>query len=268
MELGVNRRLELLATGLTDNDLRRMVRRNELIAVRPGWYATRDADPQAVVAARNHGALSGPTALDKHGFWVPPGYDSVHIRSGKAALDLGKACCRPSGPPIPVHTILDQAPLALCAAIPCMTGDDWIAVADSFMHSAQLDVELLRAMLPRPTRVIDTLLTECDPCSQSGTETLVRIRLRRLGFEVVVQPRLIGVGFSDLLVGRLLIECDSELHHTSLENYRNDRRALAMGYSTMRLTYDDVLYGWDDTVADIEKTLADDRHRIAPAWDD
>lgn len=272
VELGVKSRTELIAGGLTDNDLRRMVRRGELAVERRGWYSTPGADSDALLAARGYGALSGPTALDKHGIWVPPGYEEVHIRAGKDAMRRGTACCRPPGPPLPVHSILDPVPLALCSAVGCMSPDDWIVVADSVLNSQGLDVELLPAMLPRANATIEMLLAECDPRSQSGTETMVRTRLRRRGHDVVVQPNLIGLGWFDLRVGRLLIECDSKLHHTSLENYRKDRRrdrkSLARGYSTMRLTYDDVLYGWDDTLADITRTLDDDRHRLPPPGDE
>jgi hypothetical protein len=32
----------------------------------------------------------------------------------------------------------------------------------------------------------------------------------------------------------------------------------------MRITYDDVLYGWDDVLADIRSITRTDRHRIRP----
>lgn len=67
-----------------------------------------------------------------------------------------------------------------------------------------------------------------------------------MGFSVIVQPRIEGVGRVDLRVGKLLIECDSKAHHTSMANYRNDRRrdrcALVRGWLKMRLTYEDVVY--------------------------
>ena len=52
MDLGVLNRAELLATDLTDADLRRKVRSGELTRLRSGWYAGRDADDDAVIAAR------------------------------------------------------------------------------------------------------------------------------------------------------------------------------------------------------------------------
>jgi very-short-patch-repair endonuclease len=119
-----------------------------------------------------------------------------------------------------------------------------------------------------PASRVAALLDKCDPDSQSGTESITRVRLRAVGFSVVVQPRIPGVGRVDLRVGRLLLECDSIRHHTSLENYHNDRRrdrrALVDGWLAMRITYDDVLYGWDAVIADIRAITRSDRHRKLP----
>ena len=82
VNLGVFSRPELRARGLTDADLRRKVRRGELLVPRRGWYAQPEADPDAVAAAKRYGALSCASALTKHKLWVPPGYDSLHVRAG------------------------------------------------------------------------------------------------------------------------------------------------------------------------------------------
>lgn len=266
MDLGVLNRAELLATDLTDADLRRKVRSGELTRLRSGWYAGRDADDDAVIAARRFGAISCVTGLRKHGLWIPPGYDSLHVRAGKAAQGRRRDYCHLPGRPLPVGTILDEIPLCLCCAAGCMTAEDWIAVTDSALNSLDLDIADLHEQMPRTDARIDHLLSRCDSRSQSGTESIVRVRLRALGFRVEVQPKIPDVGHVDLKVGRLLLECDSKLHHTSLENYRKDRRrdrkSLGHKYMAMRLTYDDALYGWDETLADIREVTLPQRHRI------
>ena len=89
VNLGVFSRPELRARGLTDADLRRKVRRGELLVPRRGWYAQPEADPDAVAAAKRYGALSCASALTKHKLWVPPGYESLHVRAGKSACRRG-----------------------------------------------------------------------------------------------------------------------------------------------------------------------------------
>lgn len=251
---------------LSDADLRRRIRNGELTRPRPGWYARPDADTDALTAAKRYGALTCVTALKKHGLWVPPGYDSVHVRAGKSAQGRRRDYCQLPGRPMAVDTILDPIPVALACAASCMSAEDWIAVADSALNTLGLSIDELRAMMPRTSRRIKDLLAQCDPRSQSGTESIMRVRLRALGFHVEVQPEIKGVGHVDLRLGRLLLECDSKLHHTSLESYRKDRKrdrtSLGQRYFTMRLTYDDVLYGWEDTLADIREVTLPERHRM------
>ncbi|GAA1461518.1 DUF559 domain-containing protein [Williamsia maris] len=144
-----------------------------------------------------------------------------------------------------------------------MSEEHWIAACDSALESGLVDRADLDVVLNARGR---SLLSKCDERSQSGTESICRVRLRALRFGVVVQPKIAGVGKVDLRVGKLLIECDSKTHHTSLENYQNDRRrdrsALVTGWMTMRVTYDDVLYGWDGVLDDVQTITRADRHRI------
>jgi very-short-patch-repair endonuclease len=267
MNLGIMSRAELLASDLTDNDLRRMVRRGELTQVRRGWYAKPDADTTALSACRRGGSLSCVSALKKHGVWVPPGYDSLHVRATKHAQCRRRDFCVLPGRPLPIDTILDSVPVALACAARCMTDEDWIACADSVMNSQGIKVAELRSQLPYVSAHIDRLLLRCDHRSQSGTESLVRDRLYLRGFHVEVQPAIDDVGHVDLKLGRLLLECDSKLHHTSLESYRKDRRrdrkSVAQNLISIRLTYDDVLYGWDETLEDILAITKPGKHRLS-----
>ncbi|WP_083444464.1 hypothetical protein RND64_02575 [Gordonia sp. w5E2] len=259
VNLGVFSRPELRARGLTDADLRRKVRRGELLVPRRGWYAQPEADPDAVAAAKRYGALSCASALTKHKLWVPPGYESLHVRAGKSATPRRADYCTLPGAPLPVTTITDTIGLSLVCAAGCMKDDDTIATLDSAMHTLDIDVDDLRLMLPQTSPLIEALLLECDPRSMSGTESLTRVRCRRAGFEVEVQPEISEAEHADLRIGRLLIECDSKLYHLSPANYTNDRhrdrRSLTQGRPTLRLTYDDVLYGWEQTLDDITEIV-------------
>ncbi len=260
---GVFTTAELIRLGVSESRIRRAARTGDLIRLRQGWYARPDADPTVVAAVRRGGVLSCVSALQHHGAWIAPGYDAVHVRTSKSLRGSMTQSCRGHGPPPPAATAVDPVDIALGCALGCMSDEHWIAACDSVLESGralQADIEShLGSRGP-------SLLAKCDTNSQSGTETLVRLRLRALNFNVVVQPRISGVGKVDLRVGKLLIECDSKMHHTSLENYRNDRRrdriALIRGWLTMRLTYDDVIYGWDETLAAIRGITKPERHRI------
>lgn len=259
-------RAELRLRGLDGWALRKQLKSGSLLSLRTGWYAIPAADPLVVEAVRLGGALSCVSALRKHRLWVPPGYDRAHVRTSKYGKQHLVRSCQGPGRPVPVETALDPFPIALGCAFRCMTAEDWIAVCDSVLNTFKLTVPQLQFEMGAISRPMYDLMEKCDRRSQSGTESLARLRLRAAGFSVVVQPGVFSVGWVDLRIGRLLIECDSEQHHTSLANYRNDRRrdrnALVDGWMTMRLTYDDVLYGWDEVMADIRAITRSDRHRI------
>ncbi len=263
MDHGVFSTAQLKTAGATDAQIRRAVAAGDLLRLRPGWYARTDADPGVVGAVRAGGVLGCVSALHHHRVWVAPGYDTLHVRSSKGLRDKVAKSCRGVGPPSPTRTAVDSPAVALGCAARCMTDEHWIAACDSVLASRLANrADIVAELGPRGR----ALLHKCDARSQSGTESLVRVRLRALGFEVVVQPEIDGVGRVDLRVGRLLIECDSKAHHTSLANYQNDRRrdryALIRRWMKMRFTYDDVLYGWEDSVASVRAITRPRRHRM------
>ncbi len=266
---GVFTRAEILRLGHTDGSIRRLVDSGALTRLRNGWYATLTADPEVVAAVARGGALSCASALKRHGFWVAPGYTAPHVTAPHIRGPRGRQLpgfCRHHGRGRPVRGPVDPVDLALACAAKCMSAEDFIVVADSVLNSRAMTTEDLRRAL---TGLIDArtdrLLDNCDPRAQSGTETLTRIRLRSRGYKVVVQPDRPSGGHSDLAIGRLILECDSKQHHTSIENYEKDRwqdrKSLLAGRFTIRLTYSMVMHQWDEVFTDIEAFVRADRHR-------
>ena len=95
---------------------------------------------------------------------------------------------------------------------------------------------------------------------------MVRLRLRSKKVDVGVQVHIPGYGHADLLVGeRLIIEVDSKAHHIGLAEYAEDRRrdqvAAGRGLLRMRLTYENVVYGWPETERVILAAVHDGHHR-------
>jgi hypothetical protein len=66
---GVARRDQILSAGLSGTDITAAVRRGELRRVRRAHYASRRAQPDAVVAARVGGRLAGLSAARSYGLW-------------------------------------------------------------------------------------------------------------------------------------------------------------------------------------------------------
>ena len=272
-EHGVYRWAELLTLGMSQSQVRRAVRDGSITPVRRGWYAVNGADPRVVAAVRGGGALSCVSALERHGVWVPPTGTDVHIRGNAPAWQrAGAAYCRHFGRPMPVNHAVDDAYIALRHALRCLDHDGIVVVCDSLLNLSRSP----RTRILAPTDIVAAFdgasqgvracLDRCDGRAQSGTESLARLRLRRLGLTVRVQVYVPGLGHVDLMVGdRLIVEVDSRRHHTGVDNYAEDRRrdrvAARHNLLRVRLTYENVVYGWDETVADILGTVRNGYHR-------
>lgn len=262
---GVYPRKALLAMGYDDAAIRRAVASGDLVRLRTGWFAIAGHDPAVADAVRAGGALACVSALKWHGLWVPPGYPDTHVRRARTGAGIRPGCAAFGGVRAVVEAV-DPAPWALACAVRCMRAEDWVATCDSYFHLTGTSADDLVAALGRPGPAVRRLLGRTDARSESGTESIVRLRLLALGYAVVVQPILPGVGRVDLRIGKLLIECDGRQYHSDVAAFTKDRardrRAVIDGWITMRLTYDDVLFGWDETLQDIRAITAAGRHRI------
>ncbi|WP_244945737.1 endonuclease domain-containing protein [Gordonia zhaorongruii] len=259
-------RKELAALGYDDDHaLQRAIRAGDLVRLRIGWYAFRVHDRTVASAVRDGGVSTCVDALRLHDLWVPPTPPRLHLRRGRHRTGKHVACRPCSGSLRSATRAVDPVPVALKYAVHCLDADEWIAVCDSYMNSSLIDPADLRADMGSSSATVRRLLDWTDRRSQSGTESITRVRLKSLGYSVVVQPGIEGVGWADLRIGKLILECDSRLHHSSKAAYERDhhrdRRALVDGWLVMRLTYDDVLYGWDTVLEDIRAITTPDRHR-------
>ena len=253
---GVVRTAQLQACDLTAADIRTATRSGKLSALRHGWYAAPNADPTVVRAVRAGGVLTCLSALDVHGYWTPP-LSALHIRrtehgkyraaSARSGTDIHECSVRRDNPS-PVGSV-DGSLSALRSMPGCVTQEELVAVVDSMLHKRRVAINDIRDALSGHPRHIRDLLRRCDHRAESGTESLVRLRLRRLHVKVTPPVQIPGVGRVDLLVGnRLVIEIDSWKHHSAYEAYENDRaRDLALNeldYLVIRPTYRRVMFDW------------------------
>lgn len=263
-ECGVYSSGELEALGMGAAARAAAVADGTLTRLRRRWYAADGHDREAAQAVRVGGTLSCVSALRKHGLWIPPGYPEVHVRRARPGPD--EPSCRGHGRMRAGSSAIDSVVVALECASRCMSDEDWIVVCDSVQNTYGISAETLRSRMGRLPKRVRELFAKTDGRSQSGTESILRVRLRALGFHVVVQPTIPGVGRTDLLLGRLILECDGRLYHSGAQQFRSDRRrdrkALIGGYLSMRFTYDDVLYDWAAVLADIRAVTRKRRHRV------
>ncbi|OYO18405.1 hypothetical protein CGZ93_15595 [Enemella dayhoffiae] len=255
---GVLSAAQLRRVGVDHRETQDLVRRGVLSRVRRGWYrgGSYVSDP-VLRAVRAGGALTCLPALKLAGLWTPT-HHQVHVRRPEALtgpLPKGVVDCRPSGRRPPVHRAVDPIGMSLLCAGRCRSTHEFVVLLDSALDKKKLTRTELEHLLADEPRAIRRALQHVDR-AESGTETLVRLRLRSRGIKLRPQAVIPGIGRVDLLVGeRLVIEVDSYEHHSQGAGYEEDRprdqQLLALGYLVIRVSYLQVLFRWAEAEASI-----------------
>lgn len=261
------RTAQLREGGATAREIGRARTSGEIIAVRRGVFALPHADAELIHAALHGGAPGCVTAARMHGLWVLGERDGLHIwhGSGGNQRPCGDAACRPLphwdqgdaaiGVLPPIRNVLLQ--LAMCAG-----EETFFAALESGLrhHRVRLaDLRWLERRLPGRMR---WLLAFARADADSGLESLIRLRLHKLGIQVRTQVWITGVGEVDFVIGdRLIVEADGRQNHDDRESIpghslrhkdlQRDARAAALGYETLRFDYAMIVHHWDTVVAAI-----------------
>ena len=249
---GVASRAQLESTGLPGAAIDRSVGRG-VRRVRRGWYATDSAHPDVVRAVEVGGALSCVSALAALGVWTLPHHE-LHVRVARGVrlgptrgvrVHWSAATDRLDFP-------LDSPVRAFELMLRCADLTASIVAADSALNRrliASDELAMMCAATPRGRLVLGRL----DGASESGLETVARIRLRRLGVGVQAQVTIASVGRVDLLIGdRLVLELDGARWHGDFESdRRRDRALVAAGYIVVRASYAQVLHEWSEVETQI-----------------
>jgi very-short-patch-repair endonuclease len=243
----------------------RAARRNgAVVRVRRGWYALPSVNPLVVAAATVGGSLTCVSGCQFYGAWLPPDA-GLHVAVPKRSRHLKHPL---NGLPVvgtaPGLTIHWSGPVGLGAsfaagALPireclvevlhCQPPDFAFAILESLLANRALgmaDVEWLSTEVPSRR----LLLRRARSDAGSGTESLFRYRMSRLGIEMQSQVEVDGVGRVDFVIGdRLIVEIDSRQHHGEraqrIRDLDRDAAAHALGYLPLRFDYIQVTSDWD-----------------------
>ncbi len=249
-------RADLYAEGWTWRTIRGAITDGVLIRARRDAYLDGSVDAATRVAGEVGGQLACVSELARRGVFVLERgglHVRMHARNGRvrrtpAGLRVhwtGGDGSRAANVPI-----ID----ALVEAMRCQPPIEAIATLDSALHRGLIDEPALaevRQRLPKRLRVLCKLV---DARAEAGGESIMRLLLRKLGCQVESQVEIPGVGRVDFLVdGWLIVECDSQAHHSTWEHQRRDRRrdqaAAARGYATFRPIAEDIFWNREVVVA-------------------
>lgn len=262
---------ELRRRGVSRAELARALRSGEVTRARQGVYALPETAKAWVHAASHGGTIGCAEAAAVHGLWVLDLPPSHHVWMGDAGTprSVCQDCVRHwdegrvrVGEAAPV-------PNALLQMATCCSEDAFFAALESALRHSLLSpaaLVWLRRHLPASMR---WLVSFARADADSGLESLIRLRLHRIGIHVRTQASVAGVGEVDLLIGeRLIIEADGRENHARekerSKDLRRDAAAAAAGYTTLRFTYELIIDDWPLVEAAIRGALARDAH-LAPA---
>lgn len=276
---GIAKAGELARAGHSPDRIYAAVLAGRILRVRKGWYANVDLAPDAVRAFRVGGRMTCASGAAHHGLWVPD-YSGLHLAVPRRASRLRTADdfrMRLSDHPddeVIVHwgrrdPSGSRQVVGLLECIPqafaCRGPEFGFIVLESALRKGRLDAIDRRTVLDA-LRVPDReLARRASSASDSGTESMVRLRLMALGIGHVQQARLGGVGPVDFLIGdSLVIEVDSREHHSDpYRDRRKDAELSIRGYRVLRFMYSQIVYEWPVVEASILAALSRGDHRPA-----
>lgn len=255
---GVVRTRALHRLGATTADIRRVCRRGGVLRLREGVLATPTAHRDVVAAARHGGEVACVSALRLMGVWVLETLDlvrspsSLHVWVGASGRRHPHERCGCVNHNDGGRAGFGVVPLtlALVQVARCQGAECFFAAFESawrmglLTRSTRADV---RAALPAGMR---WLVDIARPDADSGLESILRLRLHRLGIRLESQvwiPEIRGrVDF--LLDGVLILETDGRENHDGASfrqrDLVRDARTATLGYDTLRFDYAMVLHDW------------------------
>jgi very-short-patch-repair endonuclease len=248
---GVASTREFGSAGVDAYSLELAVRGGALERLREGVYASADAPEAVRVAVRHGGVLGCLSRVREEGLWVLVDEPSVHVampQNGRRRPHTDCTCV--------IHwsrsvsrggraSLLD----AIAQLLGCRGEEEFFVALESAMRKRRFT----RADLARLESVVMVkhrwLVRFARWDADSGLESLLRLRLHRIGFSLHSQVRVPGVGIVDFVLGdRLILEVDGKPNHAGAPERHKDLMrdvvAAAHGFDTLRFDYAMVVHDW------------------------
>lgn len=273
---GVARTRALLRARVSRRDLSAAVRSGALVRPRHGVYAD-PATPGSVIEALSHrGVVACLSAARSWGLWVLEDDDprthtwvAGHHHPVRLALELdpedGGCCILHRDAPLDAPSLTRVGLLhSLVQILACVGEEAFFAALESALRQRRVTkaaLVRLRARIPERSRwLVDFARADAD----SGLESILRLRLHRLGLTLSCQVSIPGVGRVDFVIGDcLILEADGRTHDgpTRHADRMRDAAAAALGFSTLRFDYALLMHEWPLVEAAILATLRRGVHR-------
>ena len=257
-----------LRSRVTAATLRAAVQSGAIIRLRRGTYACPHLDEATAHAARIGGALTCVSVLAAAGVWAGSRADQELVHVQVPPTHSGRPSVARLHWEIARYGMASRwrvTPLqALWQAMWCLDEENAIAAMESAIHEGFLSEREVRRLGRLAPRRLQDGIRRLVVNSGSGNETIVRLRLQRYGYDVVAQGNVPGMGHEDLVVEDCVgLEVDSQRWHDGNDQYTidrdRDRHVAGFGRPVLRLRPAYIHESWQQTLAVIERTVADAR---------
>lgn len=239
------------AIGATRAQLCRAVDAAAVERLRNGVFAVPGTDPVVALAARHGGEVACVSALRRYGVWVLDDAALTHVWVGANGRahdhpDCGCVTHRDAGASAFGSVSLVHA---LVQAAACLGAETFFAAFESAWRLGLLTAADRVEVRSRLSARLRWLVDVARPDSDSGLESVLRLRLLRLGIVLRCQVWIDGVGRVDFVLDdRIILEVDGRMNHDGAslrhKDLVRDAEAAAQGYETLRFDYALVIHDW------------------------
>ena len=257
-------RQQLMTHGAAARAIRDAVAVDAIRRIGRGIYACPHIDSETRITASAGVQIDCLSALDRHGVWSGIPAHTLHVRARPHhhINRLPRASHVHWSRQWTPRAGTEVSPVdALLQAMRCLQPIDWLASAESALHTGYLsegewhDVVRIAPQWMRPT------IARLDRGAQSGFETHTREQLVSAGHRVRTQVGVVGASALDLLVDECVgVETDGEKWHGP-ERFIHDRTKDIVveghGIRVLRIGRPHIFDSWPRTLATIERMISD-----------
>lgn len=258
---------DLIRAGATTYGIRTAIASGPLMRVRRDWIALPDCDPELLLAARSGARLTCLTAAQRLGLWVAgdaathlslPAHASRHNIPTDAVAHWAVGPVAVSGPWLtePLENVLVQV-------AECQPFESAVVVLDSALRLKKITAGHLERIATRSRR-FRAARAAATAFSDSGIETIPRLRLARIGIALRQQVVIDEHPVDGIIGDRLILQIDGYGPHSSAEqrrrDLRQDARLTLMGYTVLRFDYAQIVGNWAYVESTILAAMAQGLH--------